>query len=365
MKNRKEESEKGVKIQVKKKYFNFKSDNIIMLICMVIVGMMSGIIASEFFVENAMNGVEGVDSIDNSKSLDGEAFAVRKVSSSLVTISSDKAEIEVKEYKTNKVTGIVLDKRGYIITNYSSVKDFKDIYIKLASVSMNPVNGKLIGFNETSDIAVIKIDVKGINAIEKGNEGDLLEGKKVIAVGNAISDEYVGIATPGIITSLNDTVYDKTSSESRRLIQTNAVINEENTGGAIINLKGDLLGICSKKITEDKGKSGLFYGVGISEIYEIVDAIIGNVNILGVVGESVSSEANTEIEGFYVQGVEDGGIAWNAGINALDIIISIDGQQVRSIDDIYYILKDKAKEETIECIVLRSGIEKKVQIYIN
>lgn len=373
MKDRKDEGSKGIKINVKKKYFNFKSDNIIMLICMVIVGMMSGIISSEYFIDNAISGVVSSDKIDDYQALDNEEYAIRKASLSLVTISSDKAGIEFKGYKANKVTGVILDNRGYIITSYSSIKDFKDIYIKLTTVGLSHVNGeligfvngRLIGFDETSDIAVIKINKKGITAINKGSEWDLLEGKRVIALGNAISAKYVGIATPGIITSLNDTVHNQSISESHRLIQTNAVINEENTGGAIINFKGDLLGICSKKITEDKGNLGLFYGVGISEINDIVDKMIGDINILALVGESVSSEVSTDIEGFYVQGVEDGGIAWKAGIKALDIIISVDGLQVKGIDDIYYILKDKKREETVECIVLRSGIEKKIQIDMN
>lgn len=364
MENKNNGSGKGVRIKVKKKYFNFKSDNIIMLMVTILVGMMSGIVASEFFVESAINGINNVTNINDARQVEDEAFTVRKVSSCLATISYNSDNVEPKGNKNYNVTGVVLDKEGYILTNYSNMKDFKDIYVKLASVSMAPIKGKLIGFDEVSDIALIKIEMEGITAIEIGEEEDLIEGNKVLAVGNSVSDEYIGIATPGIITSLNETVNNEDKSISRRLVQTNAIINKENTGGAIVNLKGELLGICSRKITDDKGMPGLFYGVGISEINDIVEGIIGNTNVLGIIGKVVTKEKDTDIEGFYVQGVEEGGIASEIGIKALDIILSIDGKEVRSLDDIYYVLKGKGKGEVVECIILRSGVEKDIKIYL-
>ena len=114
MKDRKDEGSKGIKINVKKKYFNFKSDNIIMLICMVIVGMMSGIISSEYFIDNAISGVVSSDKIDDYQALDNEEYAIRKASLSLVTISSDKAGIEFKGYKANKVTLVSRTLKTYI-----------------------------------------------------------------------------------------------------------------------------------------------------------------------------------------------------------------------------------------------------------
>lgn len=364
MKKNKQENKNGFKIEVKKKYFNFKADNIIMLIFTILIGMMSGIIASEFFVESAISGISSQAS-GNITIVEDEEFAVKKVFASLTTISSNKANLEYRGDKADNITGVVIDKNGYIITNYSKVRDFKDIYIKLTSISMDPKEGKLIGFDEAQDIALIKIDMEGLTAINRGQDEDLVEGKKVIAIGNAINDEYAGIVTPGIITSLNDTVYDERSKVFNRLIQTSALINEENTGGAIVNLKGELLGICSNKISTDKGKVGLFYGVGISEIDDIVNEIIGNVNILGVRGEAVTKEKDTDIQGFYVEGVEEDGIAAKAGIRALDIVFSIGGQEVGSVDEIYYALKDKSKTEAIDCIILRGGEEKKIKIHLS
>ena len=292
---------------------------------------------------------------------DGEfARAISLVASSVVTISDS------QENLTNKkscVSGFIFKSDGHIITSFSNIKGFKQIFVKLSGIASKPFVGDVLGYDEVSDLAVIKINADNLSTAKLGDKDDTKEGDVVLAIGNSIGNDYIGLATSGIITSTNKVVdIGKTQSTDKRkikVIQTNAIINEENNGGILISSYGEVLGINSLELSKNYSQTGLNLAVNIEDVSKIVDSIIqfGKVKRLGLGlnGAVVRDAKNTNIKGVYVQSIEPDGSAAKAGIKPTDIIIELNKEKVRSLNDIIKIVDDKKIGDTIDCKILRDG----------
>ncbi len=128
-------------------------------------------------------------------------------------------------------------KEGYIITSYARVKKFKYIYVNVTSPGIKPAKGDLVAYDATADIALIKIDYDNLVPIEIEEYNNYKEGEFIVSIWNAMSDSYVGISLPGVITSMNDDVKDN-NGNVYSIVQTNTVLNKFNDGGVICNMDG-------------------------------------------------------------------------------------------------------------------------------
>ena len=338
----------------------------------IVVAALSGAASATFIVSikynqslNNKKNKKVLQIVDNNKYRnsysDGEfARAISLVASSVVTISDSQENLVNKKYC---FSGFIFKSDGYIVTSYLNIKNFSHIFVKLSGIASKPFIGELLGYDEASDLAVIKIKADNLNVAKLGDKDDIKEGDVVLAVGNSIGNDYIGLATSGIITSTNKIIeVGKTQSTDKRnikVIQTNAIINEENDGGILINSYGEILGVNSLELSKKNCQPGLYLAVNIQDVSKIVDSIIqfGEVKRLGLGlnGAVVREAKNTNIKGVYVQSVDAEGSAAKAGIKPTDIIIELNKEKVRSLNDIIRILEEKKIGDIINCKVLRDG----------
>ncbi len=278
---------------------------------------------------------------------------VEKVSPSVVGVTS------LLSGGTSYGTGFVISQDGYIVTNYHVIDGAQKITVAFSvSDDDEEYDAELIGGDEQTDIAVLKIDKDGLTAVEFGKSSDLIVGELAIAIGNPMGSELSGTVTAGIISALNRTL----TIEERKmnLIQTDASINNGNSGGPLINSYGQIIGITSAKIASYYA-DGLGFAIPIDEALPIISDLIeyGYVKgrpVIGISGEDISevyAQYYDVPQGFYVAAVTEDGPAEKAGVKVGDIVIGIESQLVNSIDEFNEIKAKYKAGDTITISVYR------------
>ena len=289
---------------------------------------------------------------------------IKEVSQSLVSISDSKEKLTEDEYFEGNATGVIIESSGIILTNYSAIKDKSNIYVKLSSAAAMPIEANILVENEDRNLAIIKIEFDGeLQAIKIADSDSIREGQGIVVLGNAIGDEYIGSSIPGIITSRNEKL-NIGEGKSQSLLQINALINEKNTGGAICNSKGELVGIADLYITNERNEDGLYYGVQMEELQDMINSTNAFKRLLGIIEGGVVADEARDFTGFYIQELDKNGSAYLAGIKPTDIIIEVDGYEVFNVDELIQLLQDKKKDDILHCKVLSDGEMKRVDIKI-
>ncbi len=269
-------------------------------------------------------------------------------------------------------SGIIISDSGHIVTNYHVIDGANEITVKLNSG--DEYKATLVGGDEQSDLAVIKIEPTDTMRVATLGDSDLVEvGDRAVAIGNPLGDELFGTVTQGIISGKNRTVH--VDDREMTLLQTDAAINPGNSGGALINSHGEVIGINSVKIASGGSGSsseGLGFAIPINEAKPIINDLItyGYVKgrpIIGVTVQQISAEIayynNLPVDhGLYVMGVTTNGAADKAGIQRGDIILSLDGQEVKTSTELNNI-RDKHKAgDVVEMGIDRNGQRMNIQI---
>ncbi len=233
-------------------------------------------------------------------------------------------------------SGVIVSKDGYIVTNNHVVADADEILVTIND-SDKVYTAKVIGTDEDSDLAVIKIDAKNLEAIQLGHIEDLELGDVVFAIGNPFG---VGqTVTQGIISALNKDHVGINKYE--HFIQTDASINPGNSGGALIDSRGALIGINAAILSQTGGNHGIGFSIPIDMVRNIVSKIIkdGKVN-RGYMGVNISKiteplkKLYVRHKGAIVTDVQDGSPAQKAKIQRGDLIFSVNGISVRNPSDL-------------------------------
>ena len=289
---------------------------------------------------------------------------IKDVSPSLVSISDSAEKLTEDEYFEGNVTGVIIDSSGIILTNYSGIKGKSDIYVKLSSVAATPIKAQILLENEDRNLAIIKIEFDGdLQSIKIADSDSIKEGQGIVVLGNAIGDEYIGSLIPGIITSTNEKITIEDGKE-QSLLQINASINEKNTGGAICNSNGELVGIADLSITSERNEAGLYYGLQMEEFNDIINSTNAFKRFLGVIDGGIVVDEAKGFSGLYIQELDKTGSAYLAGIKPTDIIIEVDGYKVENADDLIQLLQSEKKDDILHCKVLSEGEMKSVDIKI-
>ena len=184
---------------------------------------------------------------------------------------------------TGEGSGIIYTSDGYIITNYHVIEDMltssgennpnSTLIVYLNQDTSEEYEGTVIGYDQSSDLAVIKIDAEGLTPIEIGDSDSISVGDIAIAIGNPGGLEFMGSTSQGIISGLNRTIQTEGSYENLKLIQTDAAINPGNSGGALCDINGKLIGVNSVKLVET-GYEGMGFAIPVNDAVEICNAII-------------------------------------------------------------------------------------------
>lgn len=275
-------------------------------------------------------------------------------------------------------TGIIMTSDGYIVTNAHVIKD--STYGLASGVSIllsdnTEYTATIKGYDEDTDIAVLKVDATDLTAAEFGNSDELQVGELVIAIGNPLGFELFGSVTCGIVSALNReiTINDKNMS----LIQTDAAINSGNSGGPLINSYGQVIGINSAKMstnysTGGASVEGLGFAIPMTQAQTIIDDLINFGYVTGrpQIGITVSDidEYTAALYnmpmGVYVRSVTPNGAADLAGIQEGDIILGVNGESVASSNDLNALKDQHNAGDTITLNIYRNGNDMDIDVVL-
>jgi len=266
-------------------------------------------------------------------------------------------------------TGVILTKDGYIVTNAHVVDGAGSIEVLLTDDRI--LAATLIGSDEISDLAVLRVDAHDLAPARFGDSGQLRVGDTVAAIGDPLGVKYRGTYTDGIVSAINRDV--DMDGRTMTLIQTNAALNSGNSGGPLINCYGQVIGINTMKIgafTDSAGVEGIGFAIPSVTVKDIVDQLItqGYVSgrpTLGIEGETLSSFYQHYYRlpaGLYITHVEPGSDAYSKGIEDGDMLLSVDNQRITTMDELKSILFDREVGETVEVIIYRAGEHYRVEL---
>ena len=255
-------------------------------------------------------------------------------------------------------TGVIFTQDGYILTNAHVIVGGTECYVVL--ISGESYEAKLVGFDEEKDLAVIKVDGHGLPAAQFGDSDALTVGDTVYAIGNPLGVNLRGTLTDGIVSAINRDVY--VDGVTMTLIQTNAALNNGNSGGPLINVYGQVIGINTMKMGSSTTTSveGLGFAIPIASAAYMINDLIAYGEIHGevVIGISVNiapvvaADGGTALEVYEV--VKDGP-GDQAGILAGDYVIAADGERLTSSNDLIRIRRRHEAGETLRLEMERGG----------
>ena len=263
-----------------------------------------------------------------------------------------------EEVEQSSGSGVVISSDGYIVTNNHVVENATKINVIMSSGE--EYEGKVVGKDASTDLAVVKIEATNLVFAQMGNSSSLRVGETAIAIGNPLGQEFAGTTTKGIISGLNRSV--TIDNKTMNLIQTDAAINPGNSGGALVDEYGYLIGINTAKISSN-ALEGLGFAIPIDEAKPIIQELIDNGYVrgrpvIGIAGRAVTKEDaaayNLKV-GVYVSTLTPNGPAHMAGINVGDIIVECEGEPIETVDDINDIKNKKAPGDTIKLKIYRKG----------
>ena len=259
-------------------------------------------------------------------------------------------------------SGVIISADGYIVTNNHVVEGSKETTVTLANGE--EYQATIIGTDPTTDLAVIKIDEDiTVPFLSFGSSDDMAVGETVVAIGNPLG-EFSGTVTDGVISGKNRTITVE-SQQMLNLIQTNAAINSGNSGGALLNLRGEVIGINSAK-TSAVGVEGIAFAIPSETVIPTVEQLIeyGQVNrpMLGIYGQTVPTNNYGLPEGVMVTEVSEGSSAERAGVKQSDIITAVNDNAVTSVNDINAYKAQLNVGDVMKLDVYRDGEELTIEV---
>lgn len=265
-------------------------------------------------------------------------------------------------------SGVIFRKDGYIVTNNHVISGAKELIVSLPDG--RSLKGKLIGADEMTDLAVVKVDAKDLPAASFGDSDKIVVGEPAIAIGNPMGLEFKGSVTSGVISALNRTL--DISDKRVKLLQTDAAINPGNSGGALVNADGEVIGINSAKVAAN-GVEGMGFAIPINTVQNIINEIMDKGYVarpyLGVsvfdpeTAGRYGYQLNID-KGVYIFQLTLNGPCGKAGLQRGDIILKIDDEETNSVSDLRGKIAEKKVGDTVKVTFDRNGKEQSADVVL-
>lgn len=272
-------------------------------------------------------------------------------------------------------TGVIFSEDGYIITNYHVISGCSAcvVWVTDSYGVDTEYEARLVGYDEDNDLAVLKIDAIELPVAEFGVSDDLQVGDRVYAIGNPLGLELRNTLTDGLVSAIDRDV--DVDGVTMTLIQTNAALNSGNSGGPLINCYGQVIGINTMKIgafTDSAGVEGLGFAIPSSTVKEVAEQLISQGYVsgrptLGLEGESLSSFDQYYYRlpaGLYITNVDRSSDAAAKGIEEGDILLSVNGTNVTTMDALNGAVYNLDVGDTVEVVIYRSGKQYRVSLTV-
>ena len=278
---------------------------------------------------------------------------------------------------TAEGSGIIISEDGYILTNNHVINSSSSSsYYEIGEASKVTVtlyndeteySATVVGTDEETDLAVIKIDKTGLTAAEIGDSDSVQVGEFSMAIGNPLGMQ--SSVTSGIISAINREVTDS-DGKTFKLIQTDAAINSGNSGGALVNSQGQVIGVNTLKVSAT-GVEGMGFAIPINSAKPIYEQLIQYNKVkrpyIGISGrdlDETTAKRNNLVVGVYVASVDEYSAAEKAGIRAGDVIVKADGQEIKSMTELNNIKNTHDIGDTMTVTVNRNGQEKDITLIL-
>ncbi|MGN8913630.1 S1C family serine protease [Anaerofustis butyriciformans] len=341
-----------------------------MMITSTCLGFVGGVVANKFLATNKADGVTSTEipvastSTDSSGKMDVSSV-VKAVQSSVVSIECQ-SESKANRYSfgesattTSAGSGVIITSDGYIATNNHVVEGASKITVTTAD--SKSYTAKLVGRDEQTDIAVLKIEATGLKNATLGKSSSLEVGDEVVAIGNPLG-ELSGTVTNGIVSALNREV--TIENETMSLIQTNASINAGNSGGGLFDKNGLLVGIVNAKASGENVE-GLGFAIPIDTAKEVIEQIMdygyvkgrvtSGLTLIDILDKQTAMQYGVNELGVYIYSVEEGSNAEKAGLKSGYIVTVVNDTKVERASDFKAVINKLEVGDTIK-VTVSNGI---------
>lgn len=259
-------------------------------------------------------------------------------------------------------SGFIINEDGDILTNYHVVEGAQEVTVTLSTGK--EVKAKVINYDQTQDIAMIRLegDVKVPAVAELGNSASVKPGEEVIAIGTPLSKDFAQTVTKGVVSAVGRTVTTDNGKQVN-LIQTDAAINQGNSGGPLVNAQGQVIGINTLKLAG--GAEGIGFAIPINEVKSKLDVLSKPILTLGVKVREINEQLSKKYdlpEGIYVVEVVSFSPAEKAGIRSGDVITYFDGKRVKTLEEVNKIKNTKNAGDKVSVKVVRDGQTKTLEL---
>ena len=316
------------------------------------------------------NPALNVSYIDTSKEMSASEIYAKNVNSTVgITTSITTNYFGYQTTTPAAGSGFILTEDGYIITNYHVIEDASEI--KVTTYGGDEYDAKLIGYDESNDIAVIKVDANNLAPVTLGDSDAINVGDDVIAIGNPLGELTFSL-TSGAVSALDRNV--TLSNASMNLIQTDCAINSGNSGGALFNTYGEVIGITNAKYSSNGFNTSSIDNIGfaipINSVKKIITEIIEDGSItkpyIGVYIYDLGSDYKKfGLTGAVVQKVEENSPAEEAGLKPNDLITKVNGEDIADSEELRSILAKGNEGDTYTLTVNRSGEIIEIEVTIS
>ncbi len=355
------------------------------LCCAMVGGVCGGALGAKIVPQNAKasanstvlqgtreNTVIDVKNIDTSKELTAAEVYAQNVNST-VGITTSITSTNLWGYQTKAAasgSGFIISADGYIITNYHVIEEAESV--KVTTYSGESYDATIVGYDESNDIAVLKIDAEGLSPVVIGDSDNMNVGDSVVAIGNPLGELTFSL-TSGAISAL-DREITLSSGVTMDLIQTDCAINSGNSGGALFNMYGEVIGITNAKYSSSSSSEASIDNIGfaipMNRVYGIVKSIIENGYIakpyIGVSAADVSTEIQSYglPKGAAIKSVTEDSPAEKAGLQVNDIVTKVGDREITSAGDLVDVVSEASSGDVLKMTVYRNGSTVEIEVTV-